>query len=748
MRKLMWFVIGFAAACGLCAYIPAEGWIKSCLLVVCIILLPAVFAAIRWKSVRRAVLVLFGFAAALAWFLLFQRYYLMPAIALDGVTVETTVTATDYGYNTGYGTGVDGEVVIDGKTYLIRVYIDEEKEIVPGDTISGSFRCRITTSQGQEGATYHSGNGTFLLGYQEELVQIVRGEQGRIEYFAAELREQIKELLRRCFPEDVFAFTKALLLGDGSDLSYEVDTAFKLSGIRHIIAVSGLHVTILYSLLSLITFRKRFLTALVTFPVLFLFAAVAGFTASVTRACIMVGLMILAQLFRKEYDSPTALAFACLVMLVRNPLVITSVGFELSVGCVAGIQLFSEPVKSWLNSLFPAAKGKKLRSKLTNWFTSSISVTLGAMSLTTPLSAYYFGAVSLVGILTNLLTLWVVNFIFNGIVVVAVVGLFWVNGAGFLAAVIAWPIRFVLFTAKFLASLPLAAVYTRNIYITAWLVFCYILLAVFLLSRKRRPAVLMCCAVLGLCAALLASWLEPLMDHSRLTVLDVGQGQSILFQSEGKTYLVDCGGDNDEMTADIVAETLLSQGIHHLDGIILTHGDRDHAGGLQYLLTRIDTDMIFLPDTADNAVDDSVRNLTDGEIVYVADDLALTYGSTEITVFGPVFVSDRNENSLCVLFSTEKCDILITGDRSDFGERMLLREAELPYVDVLIAGHHGSKYSTSEELLRAVRPETVIISVGADNWYGHPADEVLERLESFGCEVYRTDEDGTVIFRR
>ena len=100
------------------------------------------------------------------------------------------------------------------------------------------------------------------------------------------------------------------------------------------------------------------------------------------------------------------------------------------------------------------------------------------------------------------------------------------------------------------------------------------------------------------------------------------------------------------------------------------------------------------------------------------------------------------------MFDTEKCDILITGDRDAFGERMLLRSYDIPEVDILVAGHHGSKNSTSEELLTAVSPETVCISAGKGNPFGHPAAELLWRLEESGCTVYRTDLHGTIIFRR
>ena len=744
MRKLMWFTIGFGLICGCCAYIPQGGWHDVVLIGAALACAVATIGTLRWKNLRRPAMVFFGVCIGLVWFLLFQRVYLNPAIDLDGKTLTTTVTATDYSYETGYGVGVDGEVEIDGKTYQTRIYLDKEPKIAPGDRVTGTFRFRITTPQGQEGSTYHSGNGTFLLGYETEKATHTAAAPHTFLQRAAVLRDGIKRLLEQTFPADLVAFAKALLLGDTYDLSYEVDTAFQISGIRHIVAVSGLHVTILYGLLSKILMKKRFLTALVAFPVLFIFAAVAGFTASVTRACIMVGLMILAQLFRREYDSPTALAFASLVILARNPLAITSVSFQLSVGCVAGILLFSEPIKNWLLQFFPNHHTGKLRKKLVGWFTSSVSVTLGAMSLTTPLSAYYFGAVSLVGVVTNIATLWVVNLIFNGIVVVCLTALVSVKLASIIGWVISWLMRYVLTVAKLLASLPLAAVYTKSVYIVAWLVFCYLLLTVFLLSKKRRPMVLTCCAVIGMCAALCFSWLEPLLDECRVTVLDVGQGQSILLQSQGKTYLVDCGGDQDEETADIVAETLLSQGITRLDGIIITHGDRDHAGGLGYLLSRVESDIVLYPSTDTLSAD----GLPDTRFIPVTDDLRITFGEAEITVFGPIFAKQGNENSLCVLFCTENCDILITGDRSVFGERMLLRNAELPDVELLIAGHHGSKNSTSEELLEAIKPETVIISVGADNPYGHPAKALLERLTEFGCQIYRTDENGTIIYRR
>ena len=734
----MWFTVGFGISCGLCAYILPDNWILPGIVLALSFAGAGIFAAKRWKPVRVPAMACFGCALGFSWFLFFGNFYLQPARALDGQEREAVITAADYSYETSYGSAVDGVLRIEDKTYQVRVYINEIKEISPGDTISGTFRFRVTAPGSGEETTYHAGKGIFLLGYQRGEISCSEAAEAPWWCRPAVWRQQIREMLESCFPEDVFPFTKALLLGDSSDLDYGTDTAFKLSGIRHIIAVSGLHISILYSLISFLTARKRWLTALVGVPALALFAAVAGFTPSVVRACIMVGLMILAGLVGREYDPPTELAFACLVMLAANPLVITSASFQLSAGCVAGILLFNAPIQAWLRSRFQKP------GKVLNWFCTSVSVTLSAMSLTTPLSALYFGAVSLIGVVTNLLTLWLVNLVFNGIVVTCLVSLLSAKAASVLGWLLAWPMRYILVTAKGLSALPLAAVYTESVYIVVWLVFCYVLLAVFLVSKQRRPGLLACCGALGLCLALLASWAEPLLDDTRLTVLDVGQGQSILFQNEGKTYLIDCGGDSDTETADIVAQTLLSQGITRLDGIILTHYDRDHAGAVENLLTRVDADLLLLPRGEGAAeIGDQRENR-----VFVEQDLTLTWENTKITIFAPPFSFSENENSLCILLETEKCVILVTGDRSDFGERMLLRHTELPDVDVLIAGHHGSKNSTSEELLRAVTPETVIISVGEGNPYGHPAEELLERLEDFGCTVYRTDRNGTIVYRK
>ena len=274
-------------------------------------------------------------------------------------------------------------------------------------------------------------------------------------------------------------------------------------------------------------------------------------------------------------------------------------------------------------------------------------------------------------------------------------------------------------------------------------------MGIFLLVKKKQPVLLALSIFLGLLVTQLFSWLLPLQDNLRVTVLDVGQGQSILLQSDGKTFLVDCGGDDGEDAADVTAGMLLSQGVARLDGIIVTHYDEDHVGGVEHLLSRIQTDRLILPDVEDTSeVAQNLRNYRKSNVCLIRDDTQYTFGETKITIYAPFSRESGNENSLCILFQRENYDILITGDRGEIGESMLLSNHDLPQVELLVAGHHGARTSTSEALLQKVSPQQTAISVGEDNRYGHPAKATLERLERIGCAILRTDIEGTIIFRR
>lgn len=743
MRKLMWFTIGFGAVCGVCGYL----WLTEGLLLPAVCLIAAALAGIllgrKISWLRIAGIVLLGAAVGLMWFQLFSARYISLAAELDEQYANVTARCTDYGYETEYGTGVEAVIYLEGIPFRTKLYVSGKIDMEPGDVLTGLFRFRVTTPDGTTVRTAQQGKGIFLLGDQEEDASLMKLTGTPLWAYPAIFRERLSALIGSFLPDREAGFARALVLGDRTGIDYETNTAFKLSGISHVIAVSGLHVTILFTLINLLCLKRRGLVALLGLPALGIFAAMAGFSPSVVRACIMQGLMILSSLFDREYDGPTELSFACLVMLICNPLVIVSISFQLSVGCMIGIFLFQKGIYEGLLERLGAGKGAKhLRTK--KFFARSVSMTVSATILTTPLVAYYFGCVSLVSVITNLLVLWVLTLVFYGVMLLCLLGWLWPAAGAVLGKILVWPIRYILGCAKLLASFPLAAVYTRSIPIVIWLVFLYVLLGLFLLCRKRSVIALISAGVISLCAALAFSWSAGLTPDCRMTMLDVGQGQCILLQSEGKNYLVDCGGSDPEEAADLAADTLLSQGISRLDGLILTHYDRDHTGGVPYLLSRISADSIFAPESEEAS---GISAQLPGSVVRVRENIRLSFGGTDLTIFGPVIPDSSNESSLAVLLSAQNCDILITGDRSSFEERMLLKQMELPELEILVVGHHGAANATGEELLAAGKPKIAAISVG-ENACGHPAPEVLERLERFGCEIYRTDIHGNLVFRR
>ena len=217
------------------------------------------------------------------------------------------------------------------------------------------------------------------------------------------------------------------------------------------------------------------------------------------------------MLLNKDYDPPTALASAVLLMLLYNPMAVLSVSLQLSVGSMAGIFLFCRRFHNWVMSgkLGEKAKGKTWQAKVLWWCISSVTVTLSAMSLTVPLTAHYFGSVSLVGILTNMLCLWVVSGIFYGIMLTCLVSIFWTIGGQLIAAFINVPIRFVKGVSAFLSGVPFASVYTCSKYIVVWLILSYCLFALFLLAKKKKPLVLTLGIVISLLLAIGISCLEP-----------------------------------------------------------------------------------------------------------------------------------------------------------------------------------------------------------------------------------------------
>ncbi len=744
MRKLVWFSLGFGLACAIGTYFAPGLW---ALIIAAGFLLAyggLSFLRKRHWGFAAAGLVCLGLAVGSCWFCGYDGIYLQPARLADGTTGQITLRATDFPVETNYGVSIDGKTALGGKTYSCRLYLTDPEEIPePGMEITVTAALRLTTDGGHEDPTYHRTDGIFLLAYGRDGATLIPGEEN-FSTRTARFRQSVNDLLQTIFPADTLGFARALLLGDKSGLSYTQRNAMSLTGISHVAAVSGMHLSIAFAFVSLITMKRRFLSALVGIPAAFLFAAVAGFSPSVCRAAVMLTLSLLARLLGRDYDGPTALAFGGIVLLGLNPTTIASISFQLSVAAVAGIFCFTAPILKLIRQKLPEKKGwARGVSKLA----AMVSVTLGATAFTAPLGAVHFGVISLVAPISNLLTLWAVSLAFYGIMFAALAAWVWLPLGQALAWAVSWLLRYVLGVTTVLSRFPLAAVYpASNVYVVAWVVFALVLLAAFLLFRYQAKATFILSLVCSLLLAVILPCLEPLTERFRVTVLDVGQGQSVILQSGGRVFLVDCGGSAGEGAGETAAQALLTQGITGIDGVILTHYDTDHTSGLEHFLSRIQVEALYLPLIP--AEPDCIRfGGLAKRLYYVTEDLSLTWGDGSLKLFAPLTDTNSNDGSLAILFSVGTYDTLVTGDMATGMEEKLLATHSLPDIELLVAGHHGSKHSTGETLLAAVRPELLAISVGR-NSYGHPAQEVLQRAATWGCTVWRTDEAGTLIFRK
>lgn len=741
MRKLAIFSFSFAAA------VAAYLWhLPRTAAVICaVFLLPlAVFLRFRktlWaKRCRIAALAL---AFGLLWSFAYERFNIRPMKQFCGENVSVTAEVSGYPEETDYGCRV--ETKLDGHTMLL--YLDADGlTLKPGDIVTLEAEV-IDASTLNE--TYLA-NDISLLAFQNSEAEVDRAGSVPLKYLPVQFAETFRRHIRRLFPDDTEGFVLALLTGDKSGLSYRLTTQLSTVGLSHVMAVSGLHISLLVGLIMTVFRRKRFAAFICIGAVVF-FAAMLGFPPSVVRAMLMNIVLLMAPIFRRENDPPTSLGLALMVALFLNPWALASLSLQLSYLAVVGILLFSRKLTLWQERHFSVREtGRitRLLGRLLRWAQKTVAVTLGATGLTVPLALIRFGSTSLIAPIANLLLLWMISYVFFLTFPTLLLGIITPIGT-LLAWLLSWPIRLIVRLIGLLASVPFAAMYAENIYLLAWLLAAYAMFALFLLCKRRRRVWPLVASVVS---TLLCALIFTLLDQpsGSFTMFDVGQGQCLLLQSGDFTVMIDCGGDSGDENGERVARSLLSSGQTTLDALILTHYDEDHTCGIDQLFSRIEVQYLFLPDISD----DSGRRFEilalaehyGTTVCYVTEEMTLSSDGASVQLIAPTGDGEANDG-LCVLLSFGSCDILVTGDMDIEAEYRLVAEYDLPDLEILVAGHHGSKYATSALLLRNTTPEVVLISVG-ENSYGHPTQETLARIEAVSATVYRTDLCGDITITR
>lgn len=507
----------------------------------------------------------------------------------------------------------------------------------------------------------------------------------------------------------------AFILGKTELISDEVLTSYRENGISHLFALSGLHVSIFSSILLFILKKLRFkeiLNYVLIFIFLLLFSFITGFSPSILRATLLFFLLSINKVFYLNIRTLDILYLVFIILVIINPFIIYNLSFILSF-TAAFFLIFSSDL----------LKGK-------NYFVSLFKVSLLSYFASLPLSIYYFGYTNLLGTILNLVFVPLVSFV--------------VFPLTLLTFIISKFYSILNITTNLLESLSLLfnkfkiIIYFPRIN----LIFVFIYLSILMLYIKFKKKI---CLYL-IIVLLIFFKIRPYMDNNTyIYYIDVGQGDSILVVTPhlNKTILIDTGGIvsfNENYKSNIVKNKTIPFfrriGINKVDYLFLTHGDYDHAGEANVLLSNFCVKKVFINKGNINNIEKKINNK---EVLtlknFVIDNIKVN--SLNNNVF-----NNENDDSTILLFNIYDYKFLFMGDASIKTEEYLLNNYILPNVDILKVGHHGSYTSTSTDFINVIKPKYSVISVGENNMYKHPNKSVLDILDN--TKLFRTDVDGTI----
>lgn len=743
MRPLLWALLPFCAAVTLSTY----GLTGTLQFMLATLAFPAAALCLlcHGRTRLKLLLVSISWGVGFLWCLGYQQIVCAPAQRFLGEGKAFSATVTAYPKETDYGHSVEVSVQPkDDRPFRALLYLTEGgDDLEPGDQLTGTGDFTDASVRREHTTHTYTAQGIFALGKKVALTQVRPTGRASPRWWLTRASHWLTEQLDQLYSGEAAGILRALTAGDQSGLSDRFRSDLSRTGLSHITAVSGMHLVFFVEFLLLLPGGRRW-KSILALPMLVLFALFTGGAPSVVRAAVMEGILLLGNVLLREYDSWTALTVALFVLLAQNPFAIGSVGLQLSFASVVGIRLFT-PKRQESQEAPPKWKSWLWRL----W--QSIALTLSATVFTLPLSVYYFDTISLIAPLSNLAVLWCIPLLMGGGFLTGLL-----SGVALpLAKLLALPVSLLAngltMAIHWLSLRPFAALDGTSPWMRLWLIFTYLLLLRYYLGKPKgwRVAGLFGLSIAALIAVVLG-YRQTMGAYAMTTqVLDVGQGQCVLFVSQEHAAVVDCGGSGMTSAGDKLANTLELLGIGKLDALLLTHYDSDHINGVEALLERTHQVAQIIAPTPEEGNRDAERIATlcaryNIPWNQLKRDETLSLGQGTLQLYAPLSGGKSNESGLSVVSTVHDFDVLVTGDMAKATEKKLLAAKLLPDIEVLVAGHHGSAYSTGQELLDATTPEAVVISVGEENSYGHPGQALLDRLRERNIAVYRTDLEGTI----
>ena len=526
----------------------------------------------------------------------------------------------------------------------------------------------------------------------------------------------IKNLFRKRLNNNPYLYT--FLLGDKSLISSDILYSYQENGISHLFAISGMHISLLsgiiLKILKKVQEEKRYF---ITSLILFLYLLIVGPSPSILRGVLFFILFSINKVYYFNINKTYLFISALSISLLYNPFYIYDTGFQYSYTISLSLLLNQKYLQS--NSYI---KGLLKTSYIS--FLSSI-----------PISLYHTYSINLLSIIYNLFFVPFVSLI--------------IFPLSLLCIIIPYLTSALDICTNLLENISLLFQQFRSFTLVfpKWNITVYfIYLILIFLSYKYKKIIIVFITIL-----LFHLIIPYFISDTLITLLDVGQGDSILLYSNHHALLIDTGGissndyeewkkkkNNYSIVKTKTIPYIKSLGISKIETLILTHGDYDHLGEADNLIKYFKVDKVLINNNKENYYERKIKNKNiakEGQIIKCGS-ITLQQLNTDL--------KDENDSSLIFYATYKNITMLFTGDASKKTEDYILNNYDLPHINILKVGHHGSKTSTSEELLKVINPDIALISVGKDNKFNHPNRETIDILNKYKVKIYRTDKLGNI----
>lgn len=697
-----------------------------------------------------------------------------PAVLIAFIMAAAIlVTDSITGYTSDYLEGLEGNnAAVTGRVVSIVKKDDEYFKLqlsdvsIISDNGARSYKKKILVNVYSDIADYRTvlWNRVYITG--EVSIPKERSNPGTFDYrrylksigirciITAENIENVKKaggiaaLLKsaKCRTADIFesalgadsAVVMGLLFGETSGIDEDIIETFRRGGTAHVLAVSGLHLGLLYSFLCRFKRKKRSIPADIAIVLaLSAYTALAGFTASVVRACLMIFIHIAGNHLNRRYDLISSTCVSMIIILAVNPMQIYSAGFQMSFLAVITLGIMIPLIQ------------KKIKGILL----PMIAVQTGMV----PYTMYVFNYVSLTSVISNIPVYFIAAaMIPAGISVIAFCWLPVIAKpaamiTGLFVKLLLWCNDFTYMGGVFTFDVASPSVIFLAVYYIFIFYMCSEAGQIALIRRNyKKIAAVFAAAVI--CGAGCSVYLSDGFEKTDMVFVDVGQGDCLHIKAGGKNLLIDGGGSfNYNVGKSTLKPYLLKNGVTKIDMAIATHLHTDHYQGLKELSQTYRIKKLGVYEA--NSVNENhlKKEFKTDEILYLAAGDVINMGrNVSVEVLSPdrgnpLDEKDENKNSLVLRVNVKGSSVLMTGDIDEKGEKTLIADTDIK-ADILKIAHHGSRYSSCEKFIAVAVPKIAVIQVGK-NTYGHPSEEVIKRLEEHKITVLRNDEQGAVGIR-